>query len=99
MMHLIKKTPLIILLFLATLPVPIFSASKQPSNSAIKQLLIKRSIRNYPRNCPCPYSRDKSGGKCGKRSAWHKPGGHSPLCYESDITTDIVKNYRKELEN
>ena len=27
-----------------------------------------------------------NGKKCGKRSAYSKPGGYQPLCYKSDIT-------------
>ena len=46
---------------------------------------IAESIANYPGSCPCPYSRASNGSKCGKRSAWSKPGGYEPLCYESDI--------------
>ena len=48
--------------------------------------MIRQSIATYPGSCPCPYSRDRAGRRCGGRSAWSKPGGYSPLCYESDIT-------------
>ena len=52
--------------------------------------MIKESIANYPGKCPCPYSLMSNGKKCGKRSAYSKPGGYEPLCYVSDITA--VKN-------
>ena len=52
--------------------------------------MIKESIANYPGKCPCPYSIMSNGKKCGKRSAYSKPGGYEPLCYVSDIT-DIKK--------
>ena len=48
--------------------------------------MIKESITNYPGKCPCPYSIMSNGQKCGKRSAYSKPGGYEPLCYISDIT-------------
>tara|TARA_B100001029_G_C15012225_1_gene424964 strand:+ start:290 stop:994 length:705 start_codon:yes stop_codon:yes gene_type:complete len=48
--------------------------------------MIKESIANYPGKCPCPYSIMSNAKKCGKRSAYSKPGGHKPLCYISDIT-------------
>ena len=48
--------------------------------------MIKESIANYPGKCPCPYSIMSNGKKCGKRSAYSKPGGYEPLCYVSDIT-------------
>ena len=64
------------------------------SNADIAQELIKRSIANYPGNCPCPYNTDRAGRKCGKRSAYSKPGGRSPLCYEEDVTTDMIEEFR-----
>ena len=47
--------------------------------------MIRESIANYPGKCPCPYSLMSNGHKCGKRSAYSKPGGYQPLCYVSDI--------------
>ena len=47
--------------------------------------LIEESIRNYKGRCPCPYSIAKDGSKCGKRSAYSRPGGATPLCYPRDI--------------
>ena len=47
--------------------------------------MIKESIANYPGKCPCPYSIMSNGKKCGKRSAYSKPGGSHPLCYVSDV--------------
>ena len=64
------------------------------SVASIKKLLIKRSHAYYPGNCPCPYNRDRAGRKCGKRSAWSRPGGRSPLCYNRDVTTAMIRNYR-----
>lgn len=52
---------------------------------AKKRQMIRRSIASYSGSCPCPYSRARNGSSCGKRSAWSKPGGASPLCYLSDI--------------
>jgi len=55
------------------------------TSSKSKKELIEESIRNYPGSCPCPYSRASNGSHCGKRSAWSKPGGYAPKCYESDF--------------
>lgn len=54
--------------------------------SEARRILISRSHDAYPGPCPCPYNRDRAGRRCGKRSAWSKPGGYAPLCYDSDIT-------------
>ena len=35
-------------------------------------------------NCDCPYDTDKRGRSCGKRSAYSRYGGRSPVCYVRD---------------
>lgn len=64
------------------------------STARIKKILIKRSHAYYSGNCPCPYNRTSRGHKCGKRSAYSRPGGASPLCYNSDVTARMVADYR-----
>ena len=64
------------------------------SNEEIKQKIIQESIANYPGNCPCPYSTMRNGRACGGRSAYSKPGGESPICYDKDITPAMVKAYK-----
>ena len=49
------------------------------------QQIINDSIARYPGNCACPYSLMSNGRKCGKRSAYSKPGGYAPLCYSNDV--------------
>ena len=71
---------------------PVFA--KQKSDKEIKQILIKESISSYRGSCPCPYSGARNGSRCGKRSAYSRPGGASPLCYESDVTDEMVEAYR-----
>lgn len=53
---------------------------------AAKRKMIAESISSYRGNCPCPYNTAANGSSCGKRSAYSKPGGAEPLCYETDIT-------------
>lgn len=64
------------------------------STSKIKNLLIKRSHAYYSGNCPCPYNTTRAGRRCGKRSAYSRPGGASPLCYPSDVSASMVAQYR-----
>jgi len=66
------------------------------TDAEIKQLLIKESIATYKGTCACPYSKDSAGKNCGARSAYSKPGGASPLCYEIDVTQKMVDDYRKK---
>ena len=65
------------------------SFSKSPKD------LINDSIKNYPGVCPCPYSIMKNGKKCGKKSAYSRPGGYEPLCYLSDINSDKRKKINR----
>ena len=74
----------IINIFIILFLVVSISKAKSP------QEMIKESIANYPGKCPCPYSTMSNGKKCGKRSAYSKPGGYEPLCYVADITD--IKN-------
>jgi len=91
-----RKT--IVYLFLSCL---LYSANTFAINNCltegqIKELLIDQSIEAYPGNCPCPYHKDSIGRKCGARSAWSRPGGYSPLCCTSDITEEMIEEYREK---
>lgn len=69
------------------------------TDAKIRQILIRESINAYPGNCPCPYSRASYGSRCGKRSAYSKPGGAEPLCYESDVIDAMVERYRNRSQD
>jgi hypothetical protein len=64
------------------------------SNNDIAQRIIAESLANYSGNCPCPYNTDRAGRRCGKRSAYSKPGGYSPICYKEDVTPTMIKSYQ-----
>lgn len=66
-----------------------------PSKESVIENMIQKSISQYPGNCPCPYSLTKRGYKCGKRSAYLRPGGYAPLCYKRDVTKKMIKRYLK----
>jgi hypothetical protein len=68
--------------------------SKVETDAQIRQELIRRSIAGYSGNCPCPYNTDRAGRSCGRRSAYSRPGGASPLCYPDDVTKEMVDAYR-----
>lgn len=36
----------------------------------------------YTGRCECPYDLMKNGRACGGRSAYSRPGGHKPRCYD-----------------
>lgn len=62
---------------------PIGGLSAQ--SDAEVQRAIRQSIAAYSGSCPCPYSTDRAGRRCGARSAYNRPGGRAPLCYPADV--------------
>jgi len=84
------------------LPAP---SEAPPSNSkpdhktlavaAIVVVLIAASVAGYVGNCSCPQNTDKAGHSCGKRAAYHRPGGWKPLCFPTDVTPQMIEAYRK----
>ena len=76
------------------LAVPSMAQSGQ-TDAQIRQEMIRQSIASYSGSCPCPYSTDRGGRRCGARSAYSRPGGAAPLCYASDISDAQVAAYRR----
>ena len=70
-------------------------AEAQKSDAQIRQAIIRQSIADYPGNCPCPYNTDRAGRRCGRRSAYSRPGGYAPKCYPSDVTAAEVSAWRR----
>jgi len=66
------------------------------SDAQIRAMMIQESIAAYPGRCPCPYNLASNGSQCGGRSAWSKAGGYAPLCYASDISDEMVKQFRQQ---
>ena len=68
------------------------------SDAQIRQMIVRDSVAAYlatGRPCACPYSTMRNGAACGSRSAYLRPGGRSPLCYETDVTAKAVAAYRR----
>ena len=44
-------------------------------------LSVLASIQSFAKgSCQCPDDIDKRGSRCGRRSAFCKPGGNEPIC-------------------
>lgn len=67
----------------------------EKTDAQIRQAIIAESIASYRGSCPCPYNTDRGGRRCGARSAYSRPGGASPLCYDRDVTQDMIDAYRR----
>lgn len=66
------------------------------SDATIVQRIIAQSIERDPGSCPCPYSRDRGGRRCGKRSAYSKPDGYAPICFAEDVSRDMIGAFRQQ---
>jgi hypothetical protein len=64
------------------------------SSAEIAKILIADSIAAYSGPCACPYQSARNGSSCGRRAAYVRPGGYSPLCYAKDVTPEMVAEYR-----
>lgn len=75
--------------------------AKQPKlptglpEATIIQRIIAESVASYPSSCACPYNRDRGGRRCGRRSAYSKPGGYAPICFPGDVTTSMIEAFRQ----
>jgi hypothetical protein len=87
----VRICSLVLLFALVTIP---HSVRADLSDVQIRSILINKSLSAYPGNCPCPYNVDRAGRHCGARSAYSKPGGRSPICFETDVTTEMIRAYR-----
>lgn len=72
-------------------------AASQLSDAEVRRRIIQQSIAAYPGPCACPYNVKRNGKPCGTASAYSKPGGRSPLCYERDVTAAMVREYRARM--
>ena len=76
-----------------------YNAPAFSKDSDIKKKIIAESLNSYYGNCPCPYNTAKNGSSCGRRSAYSRAGGESPICYESDVTPEVVREYKSRNKN
>jgi hypothetical protein len=66
--------------------------------AAIAALIVAASRSAYystGRPCACPDDRMRNGRRCGSRSAYSRPGGAAPLCFPSDVSAEMIAEYRR----
>ena len=69
----------------------------QLTDQQIAEILIRESREAYYRTghpCACPEDRARNGSRCGKRSAYTRPGGAEPYCYVTDVSAAEIARYR-----
>ena len=94
------RTPLIlamvacVALFLAARAA---DAQPTPTDDEIRQQIVVQSVGAYQATghpCACPYNSASNGSSCGGRSAYSRPGGAAPLCYPTDVTDQMVADWK-----
>lgn len=70
--------------------------SNQLTDDQVKQRIIDDSIASYPGTCACPFNTARNGSSCGRRSAWSKAGGASPICYKKEISKAMIKEWHQQ---
>lgn len=84
------------LIILLCLPLILVNCSSENSeHSAVKKRMLLEHQAQYQGSCPCPQSFGKNRVRCGDDSVYTKNDGKSPLCYESDITDEMLAEYMK----
>lgn len=61
-----------------------------PADAETATRLIADSIARYRGSCACPYQRDRAGRSCGRRSAYNRPRGAKPPCFEAEVTPELL---------
>lgn len=72
---------------------PITSYSP-PTDVQIQAILVARSLASFSGACPCPYSVDQAGQRCGERSVYSRRPTSSLLCHPHDVTPRMIADYR-----
>jgi hypothetical protein len=67
------------------------------ADQQIATIIVKASRDAYYRTghpCACPEDLARNGSRCGKRSAYSRPGGAEPYCYVTDVPKEKIDAYR-----
>jgi hypothetical protein len=72
------------------------SAQRGLSDQETAQAIIRECLAVYhaERPCACPSDKARNGSRCGKRSAYDRPGGAAPLCYVKDVSAEQISKYQ-----
>lgn len=73
------------------------SAQARDTEAQVRQAIIQDSISSYQaggRPCACPYNSARNGNSCGGRSAYSRPGGAAPICFDQDVTPAMIQQWR-----
>jgi len=85
---------------LALVPLTAFAQpalKQQLTDTQIAAVIVQESRQAYYRTghpFACPEDLARNGTRCGKRSAYSRPGGAEPYCYVADVPAAEIARYR-----
>jgi hypothetical protein len=83
-------------LFLAAGIISAPAVARDVNGDAVARSIVRECAAVYHSHRPCarPEDRARNGSRCGRRSAYSRPGGARPLCYAADVTDGEIAEYR-----
>lgn len=72
-------------------------SARQLSDEQVAIRVMKESRLAYYHTghpCACPDDLARNGSRCGRRSAYSRPGGADPKCYVDDVSPADIAAYR-----
>jgi hypothetical protein len=75
---------------------PTLTSAQRSADQDVAQAIVRECLAIYHegRPCACPSDLARNGSRCGKRSAYDRPGGAKPRCYVSDVSPAEIAAYR-----
>ena len=65
-------------------------------DNVVRDMILKESVQHFPGVCGCPFHFRGDGVQCGVKSAYDQTNGRTPLCYRTDVTLEMVEQFRAE---
>lgn len=78
-----------------------FLLKNQKTDDEIRKIILKDYLTYHLAkrgSCPCPDMRAKGDSRCGARSAWSRKENKDVLCYNTDVTKDMIADWRENQE-
>jgi len=69
----------------------------QLTDQQVAEIIVHDIREAYYRTghpCACREDLARNGSRCGKRSAYSRPGGAEPYCYVTDVPAAAIARYR-----
>ena len=70
-------------------------AEEELTDQQVREILVRQSVSTFSGICPCPYSTDRAGRRCGSRSAYSKEEAADLLCFPRDVSDYMIERYRE----